>query len=206
MSVIPKSDSRRPISLSWYIVSKAALKSNNTSKVTCCSSIDIKINYLSIYLVPFARPHRLDRELQFSKLQDKASHLLSGGTHLAVNSCCGRLSDGTVLQALKLTLPNQQTCQKNCSHNDHCLCRDSWSLGLRRVVRGKLGEMGTSLFCTFIATLLTGLEGWLFGGLIFHGSPSMRRSSTFLSLYSRRCSAWDSVWHCLPGLVVACLE
>ena len=74
--------------------------------------------------VSFARPHRLDRELQFSKLQDKARHLLSGGTHLAVNSCCGLLSDGTVLQALKLTLPNQQTCQKNCSHNDHCLCRD----------------------------------------------------------------------------------
>ena len=36
--------------------------------------------------VSFARPHRLDRELQFSKLQDKARHLLSGGTHLAVNS------------------------------------------------------------------------------------------------------------------------
>ena len=39
LSVIPKSDSRRPISLSWRIVSKAALKSNNTSKVTLVLSI-----------------------------------------------------------------------------------------------------------------------------------------------------------------------
>ena len=79
--------------------------------------------------VPFARLHRLDRELHFQSR--RASHLLSGGIHLAVDSCCGRISDGTVPQALKLTLPNQQTCQKNCSHNDqrlvYVVTRGRWS-------------------------------------------------------------------------------
>ena len=54
-------------------------------------------------------PHWFDRELHFQSLG--TGHFLSGRTHLAVDSCCGCLSDGTVRQAQKLTLPNQQTCQ-----------------------------------------------------------------------------------------------
>ena len=47
------------------------------------------------------------------------------------------------------------------------------------------GERGASFFCAFITALWIGLEGWLFGGFIFNGPPSMRRSPTvfFVCVY-----------------------
>ena len=64
--------------------------------------------------VPFARLHRLDREFDFQSC--RKGHLISGETHLAYNSCCGRLFYRKVPQAQPLMFPN-----KNCSHNDQRL-------------------------------------------------------------------------------------
>jgi len=57
-------------------------------------------------------------------------HLIFCGTaHLDNYSCRGRLFDGTVPQTQPLTLPNKQTCQKNCSHKEQrldCIMASQW--------------------------------------------------------------------------------
>lgn len=57
------------------------------------------------------------------------------------------------LTAQPLTLPNKQTCQKNCSHNEQRLvcimARRGGSWGGRRL-----------LFCSFIASLWMEFDGW----------------------------------------------
>lgn len=46
----------------------------------------------------------------------RTGHLIFGGAHLPYNSFFGRRLYGKVSQTQPLTLPNKQTCQKNCSH------------------------------------------------------------------------------------------
>ena len=48
---------------------------------------------------------------------------------------CGCLSDGTVPQAQKYSKPTDPPKQLLPQLSASCLCRDSWSLGLGRVVR-----------------------------------------------------------------------
>ena len=55
------------------------------------------------------------------------------------------------------------------------------------MVEGVGVEGGSPRPCAFIAALWIRLKGWLFGGLIVEGSPSMRRRSTFFSLCLRHC-------------------
>ena len=140
------------------------------------------------------RPHRLDRKLHFPSR--RAGHFLSSWTHLAVDSCCGCLSDGTVPQAQKLTLQTNRPA-KTTTPTTISVLFTSWlvSLGLGRVVT----ERGASYSCAFIAALWIGLEGWLFCGLIINGPSSMRCSRlfcVFTSLFTRAsCLAWPP-WAC----------
>ena len=74
-----------------------------------------------------------------------------------------------------------------------CLCRDLYSLE-------GVGLVGSSSF-TFIASLWMGLDGWLFGGLIFEGPPPWGVTPLFCLFFYVIVQPEIHVWCCLPELV-----